>query len=134
MIYFLFFCSGVSGLIYQVVWVRAFGNAFGNTIHSASLIVALFMLGLGAGSYLLGGWADRRYAARPDSLLRVYAYVEGVIAALGLGVSLLLPHLARLSPPCRRTRLVQTGGTCSPPRRISPASWLELSCCCRSPC
>ena len=96
MIYFLFFCSGVSGLIYQVVWVRAFGNAFGNTIHSASLIVALFMLGLGAGSYLLGGWADRRYAARPDSLLRVYAYVEGVIAALGLGVSLLLPHLGAL--------------------------------------
>ncbi len=53
-LYFLFFCSGFSGLIYQVVWVRVFGNVFGNTIYSASLVVALFMLGLGAGSYVDG--------------------------------------------------------------------------------
>ena len=109
MIYFLFFCSGLSGLIYQVVWVREFGNVFGNTIHSASLVVAVFMLGLGVGSYVSGIWADRRYAAwRPEapmarrrarrgSLLRAYGYFELIIGALGLGVSLLLPHLDRLA-------------------------------------
>src|SRR5207249_10106955 len=32
----LFFLSGASGLIYQVVWVREFGNVFGNTLYSAS--------------------------------------------------------------------------------------------------
>ena len=37
MIYLLFFLSGLSGLIYQVVWVRMFGNVFGNTIYSASI-------------------------------------------------------------------------------------------------
>jgi hypothetical protein len=79
-IYLLFLLSGLSGLIYQVIWVREFGNVFGNTIHSASLVVAVFMLGLGAGSYLVGSWADRRYAAEPDSLLRAYGYVEIVIA------------------------------------------------------
>ena len=47
MLYFLFFCSGLSGLIYQVVWVRVFANVFGNTIYSASLVIAVFMLGLG---------------------------------------------------------------------------------------
>lgn len=52
----------MSGLIYQVAWVRAFGNVFGNTIHSASLVVAVFMLGLGVGSRVVGAWADRRYA------------------------------------------------------------------------
>ena len=54
LIYFLFLCSGLSGLIYQVVWVRVFGNVFGNTVYSASLVVAVFMLGLGAGSYVVG--------------------------------------------------------------------------------
>src|SRR5512141_1004010 len=97
LLYFLFFCSGVSGLIYQVVWVRVFGNVFGNTIYSASLVVAVFMLGLGAGSYVVGAWADRRYAAQPESLLRAYGYVELLIGALGLGISALLPHLAEVS-------------------------------------
>ena len=68
----LFFVSGLSGLIYQVVWVREFGNVFGNTVYSASLIIAVFMLGLGVGSYVVGRWADRQYAARPESLLRTY--------------------------------------------------------------
>ncbi|HEY6360132.1 MAG TPA: tetratricopeptide repeat protein, partial [Vicinamibacterales bacterium] len=97
LLYFLFFCSGFSGLIYQVAWVRVFGNVFGNTIYSASLVVAVFMLGLGVGSYVVGAWADRRYVERPDSLLRVYAHVEFAVAALGLAVSALLPHLEQLS-------------------------------------
>ena len=97
MLHLLFFCSGVSGLIYQVVWVRSFGNVFGNTIYSASLVVAVFMAGLGAGSYLVGAWADRRYATQPESLLRTYAYVELLIALMGLGISAFLPHLGQVS-------------------------------------
>ena len=71
LLYLLFFCSGLSGLIYQVVWVRVFGNVFGNTIYSASIVVAVFMLGLGVGSYVVGAWADRRYLDQPESLVRV---------------------------------------------------------------
>ena len=97
LLYVLFFCSGLSGLIYQVIWVRMFGNVFGNTIHSASLVVAIFMLGLGAGSYLVGAWADRRYASRPDTLLRAYGQFELVIAAMGFAIALVLPHLGQLS-------------------------------------
>ena len=95
--YFLFFCSGLSGLIYQVVWVRVFGTVFGNTIHSASVVVAVFMLGLGAGSYVAGEWSDRRYAANPESPLRAYGYFEMAIAALGVAIAFVLPHLDRLS-------------------------------------
>jgi len=97
MLYLLFFCSGVSGLIYEVVWVREFGNVFGNTVYSASLVTAVFMLGLGVGSYVLGKWADRRYAANPDSLLRAYGHFELAIAAMGLAISACLPHLSDLS-------------------------------------
>ncbi|MBM3818286.1 MAG: tetratricopeptide repeat protein [Acidimicrobiia bacterium] len=83
--------------MYQVVWVRVFGNVFGNTIYSASIVVAVFMLGLGAGSYVLGAWADRRYADNPDWPLRAYGLVEIVIAALGLGIALVLPRLGQVS-------------------------------------
>ena len=96
MIYLAFFASGVSGLIYQVVWVRAFGNVFGNTIHSASLVVAVFMLGLGVGSRVIGAWADRRYAHAPGSLLRAYGHAELAIALLGFIVSMTVPHLGTL--------------------------------------
>jgi spermidine synthase len=96
-VYLLFFLSGASGLIYQVIWVREFGNVFGNTIYSASLVVAVFMLGLGVGSWVLGGWSDRRYVSEPHVLLRTYGRIELLIALLGLGVSLLLPHLSVVS-------------------------------------
>ena len=96
-LYLLFLLSGVSGLIYQVVWVRVFGNVFGNTIYSASLVTALFMLGLGAGSYIIGTRADRWYAHAPDSLLRLYGAIELGIAALGLGISLALPRLGAVA-------------------------------------
>ena len=93
----LFFASGVSGLIYQVVWVRTFGNIFGNTVYSASLVVAVFMLGLGIGSYVIGNWADRQYAARPESLIRWYGLVEMAIGLMGLAISAFLPHLGAIS-------------------------------------
>jgi spermidine synthase len=96
-LYLLLFCSGISGLIYEVVWVRELGNVFGATIYSTSLVVAIFMLGLGSGSYLVGRWADRRYLHAPESLLRTYGLVEFLIAGLGLAISLALPHLDALA-------------------------------------
>jgi predicted membrane-bound spermidine synthase len=83
--------------VYQVAWVRVFGNSFGNTIHSAAIVVAVFMLGLGIGSYAVGVWADRRYLTRAGSLLRSYGYIELGIALLGLGVTFLLPHFDQLA-------------------------------------
>lgn len=96
-LYLLFFCSGAAGLIYQVVWVREFGNVFGNTIHSAALVISVFMCGLGVGSALGGRWADRHYQDAPARLLRAYALVEAGIALLGFGVALALPRLGELS-------------------------------------
>jgi len=96
LLYVAFFLSGVSGLIYQITWVRQFGNVLGNTVHSAALVVAVFMLGLGVGSYVAGVWADRRRYPGDGRLLRAYVAAEVVLAALGLGVSLLVPRLAAL--------------------------------------
>jgi predicted membrane-bound spermidine synthase/cytochrome c-type biogenesis protein CcmH/NrfG len=114
LIYFLFFCSGISGLVYQVVWVREFGTVFGNTIYSSAIVVAIFMLGLGAGSYAAGNWADRRYASAPASLLRVYGFAELMIAALALAVTLALPAVGPLAARSS-SYIVDAGG------------WFELS-------
>ena len=97
MIHVLFFLSGLSALIYQVAWVRLFGGVFGNTIYSASLVVAVFMLGLGVGGLVTGRWADRRYAVAPGSLLRAYGWFELVIAVMGLIIAALLPRLDEVS-------------------------------------
>jgi spermidine synthase len=97
LLYFLFFCSGVSGLIYEVAWVRQFGNVFGNTVYSAAVVVAVFMLGLGAGGYFVGVWADRRYAKQPESLLRAYAWAELAIGLAGAALAVLLPRLVPLA-------------------------------------
>lgn len=91
----LFLLSGTSGLIYQVIWVRVFGNIFGNTIHSASVVTATFMLGLGVGSYVAGRWADRQ--DDPVTPLKAYGYVEGAIAAWGLILAVVFQQMESLS-------------------------------------
>ena len=55
----LFFCSGVSALIYQVLWIRMLGLTFGVTIYAASTVSASFMAGLALGSIAAGRLADR---------------------------------------------------------------------------
>lgn len=99
MLYLLFFASGFAGLVYEVCWVREFGNEFGNTTYSASLVTAVFMCGLGVGSLGAGGWADKRAAraATLRSLLRAYGAAELGIAGFGLALACLLPRLGGLS-------------------------------------
>lgn len=97
MLRFLFFLSGASGLIYQVVWVREFGNLFGNTIYSAALVVAVFMAGLGTGAWAAGGWADRRAAAGAAGLVRAYGLCELAIGAMGAAVWFSLSELHAVS-------------------------------------
>lgn len=99
MVFPLFFASGMAGLIYEVCWVRLFGNVFGNTVHSAAIVTAAFMLGLGLGGRWAGRWADKQAAkARASSLLlRGYALAELFVGLFGLALAVGLPHLGGLS-------------------------------------
>ena len=45
----IFFLSGFSSLIYQVVWQKALSQIIGVDHISVTLIISLFMLGLGLG-------------------------------------------------------------------------------------
>lgn len=79
LLYALFFLSGAAALIYQVLWLKELGLVFGNTAYAAATTLAVFFLGLAAGS-----WAAGRRAARLANPLRAYALLELGIAAAAL--------------------------------------------------
>ena len=45
-VYAMFFLSGISGLIYETVWLRMLIRVLGNTVYATSIILAAFMAGL----------------------------------------------------------------------------------------
>ncbi len=75
----LFFLSGLCGLIYQILWTRLFSFILGNTYLAISIIVASFMFGLFAGSWLIG-----RYINELENELRWYALLEIAIGCYAL--------------------------------------------------
>ena len=50
----LFFLSGISGLVYQIVWVRLLTHLLGGSSLAISTVLAVFMAGLALGSRLFG--------------------------------------------------------------------------------
>lgn len=91
LMFLLFFISGVSGLVYQIVWTRWLVLVFGNTLLATSTVLTAFMAGLAAGSYWFGIFIDKR----PRPLIKLYAVLE---AAIG-GFALLFPLLLEGATP-----------------------------------
>src|SRR5688572_3124624 len=77
LLYIIFFLSGATGLVYQVIWVRLTGLVFGNTSHAIAVVLGAFMAGLALGSWWLGRKADSVRSA-----LRLYGILE-----IGIGIS-----------------------------------------------
>jgi len=86
----LFFLSGATGLIYELLWVRLLYQAFGSTIQSVTTVVAAYMGGLGLGAWLLGRRADRH--PRPAAL---YGWLELAVGGFALLSPLLLALVHR---------------------------------------
>jgi spermidine synthase len=77
--YALFFTSGFPALIYQIIWQRSLFTLYGVNIESVTMIVAVFMLGLGLGS-LAGGWLSTRPGMR---LLLAFGSIEILVGCFG---------------------------------------------------
>ena len=78
----VFFVSGASGLIFEVVWLERCGLVFGNSVLATSLVLSSFMAGLAGGNALVG-WVGPRIR-RP---LRSYAVLEAIVAISGIAVT-----------------------------------------------
>lgn len=93
----LFLLSGVSGLVYQVIWARQLTLIFGATSPAITTVLAAFMLGLALGSYAAGRWAG--WWGHP---LRVYALIELGIGTYAVAFPLLLGGLQIIHIPLFR--------------------------------
>ena len=81
-----FFLSGMTALIYEIVWMRLISRIIGGAPFAVSTILVVFMGGLGIGSYLAGRKVDK---IEPGRLIRLYGFLE-----LGVGLyALCVPGL-----------------------------------------
>jgi len=84
--FFLFFLvSGFCSILYEIVWLRLAMAQFGVTSALVSIVLSMFMAGLGLGSWLSGRWARKYGAGSSFPALRLYALTE-----LMIGISALL--------------------------------------------
>src|SRR5258707_11087448 len=72
----LFFVSGATALVYEVVWSKYLSQMFGSTIQAQTVVLAVFMGGLALGNRLFGGRAGQ--LRQP---IRAYGFIE---LAIGL--------------------------------------------------
>lgn len=80
-----FFVSGFCSVLYELVWLRLAMAQFGVTSALVSIVLSMFMAGLGLGSWLSGYLIRRHGAQIKFPALRLYALIE-----LLIGVSAIL--------------------------------------------
>jgi spermidine synthase len=83
----LFFGSGLTSLVYQVVWTKFLTFVFGVTLLAVSTVLTCFFGGLALGSYLGGRWIDRRgdgfkWYGVAEVLIGLYALVFAILLNL----------------------------------------------------
>src|SRR5271157_5162151 len=95
-IFAFFFLSGFCSILYELVWLRLAMAKFGVTTGLVSIVLSVFMAGLGAGSWIAGTLV-RRYGGRIKfPRLRLYALSELLIGVSALLVPLQLAWGNRL--------------------------------------
>jgi spermidine synthase len=80
LLYLVLFGSGVSALIYQIVWIRKFGLVFGVHVFSMATVLTAFMAGLALGAVYFGNLADRH--KNPVRLFLILELGIGLFAVL----------------------------------------------------
>ena len=91
LIFFLFFISGVSGLIYEILWARILTSHFGSSNIANSIIISVFMGGLALGSYIS---SQHIYKLKKISPILIYSLIEFFIAISALISFYTLPLLS----------------------------------------
>ena len=98
----LFFLSGASGLIYEILFSRVLHLMMGSTVYSVTTVLTAFMAGLAIGAFVGG-----RRAGDLAHPIRAYAWCE---LAIG-GLALLVPGLLWLMTPLFRLLYAELHGS-----------------------
>jgi len=99
----IFFFSGASALIFEMLWFQLSGLTFGNSVWASAVVLCSFMGGLALGNGLAAFLGHRIKSA-----LRFYSLLEVVIAISGFCLVLVFPKLTELLAPIFRGLLGQT--------------------------
>ena len=124
----LFFCSGTSGLIYQVLWLRQLSLVFGVTVYAASTVLAVFMAGLAIGSLLAG-----RVVARVRRPLAAFGAAEIFIGLLavctpaGLGATAVIYDTVHAALPDALAVVTAARFLCAVPVLLGPTILMGLT-------
>lgn len=90
----IFLISGASALMFEALWFRQAGLAFGNSIWASALVLSGFMAGLALGNGL--AVLER---GRTNNPVRAYALLELLIGISGILLVYLLPEFGRIFAP-----------------------------------
>src|ERR1700748_2032719 len=91
-----FFLSGLCSIVYELVWLRLAMAKFGVNTALVSIVLSVFMAGLGAGSWIAGRYLRRRASRLTLPPLRSYGIVELAIGLSALVVPLELTWGSRV--------------------------------------
>ena len=118
--YFVFFfISGFCSVLYELVWLRLSMAQFGVTSAMVSIVLSVFMAGLGLGSWASGTWIRRRGEKLGVSPLLLYAAIELLIGVSGI----LVPYELRLG----HSMLERLGSTSSAGYYLVSGVWVALT-------
>ncbi len=84
--FLFFFLSGYCSVLYELVWLRLSMAQFGVTTAMVSIVLSVFMAGLGLGSWASGRLLHQRGGGLPFPALRLYALMELLIGVSGIVV------------------------------------------------
>jgi len=84
--FLFFFVSGFCSLLYELIWLRLSMAQFGVTTALTSIVLSMFMAGLGVGSWSAGALLRRQGGGLKISPLRLYALLELLIGVSALTV------------------------------------------------
>src|SRR5215471_3307006 len=86
--FFFFLVSGFCSVLYELVWLRLAMAQYGVTTPLISIVLSVFMLGLGFGSWAAGRLVKLWRGHLPFAPLLLYAFAEFVIGCSALIVPL----------------------------------------------
>jgi len=118
-IFLFFFVSGFCSILYEIIWLRLAMAEFGVTSAMVSIVLSVFMAGLG-----LGAWASGHLIQRYGERFRRSALILYALTELLIGVSaILVPYQLSLG----RRLLEQLGFSSSWVYYLTSGAWVGLT-------
>ncbi len=81
---------GFTGLAYEIMWTRVLGFVLTGTVYAFATVLAVFLSGIAAGSFLLARLPDRM---RPGRLITVFSAIVALIGLSSIGLIILYDRL-----------------------------------------